>query len=246
MINFKRAVDRLNDALGKAKNQNVGLDSPPEERSFLDFNNRKKVHIYQMFYSAVEDVKKYLIEVSSLNVNDPKVKEIIELANELDQKKLESLDKCAKRLKELVNYFDEGIEVKKVINKRVSLPDEINSEITADLEEMDKCFKNGCYRSSVVLCGRVLETALHRKYFETTNTDLLEKSPGIGLGKIIAKLEEKGIKLDPGLTQQIHLINQIRVFSVHTKKEAFYPSKEQAEAMMLFTIDVLNKLFKKK
>jgi len=32
------------------------------------------------------------------------------------------------------------------------------------------------------------------------------------LGKIIAKLDELNIKFDPGLTQQIHLINQARIY----------------------------------
>jgi hypothetical protein len=51
------------------------------------------------------------------------------------------------------------------------------------------------------------------------------------------------VVLDPGLTQQIHLINQVRVFSVHKKKEVFRPTREQAEAMVLYTKDVLRKLF---
>jgi len=93
------------------------------------------------------------------------------------------------------------------------------------------------------LCGRVMETALHRKYYEATGQDLLEKAPGIGLGNLIAKLSEKGVKLDPGLTNQIHLINQVRVFSVHTKQDAFIPSKMQAQAIVLYTIDILEKVF---
>jgi len=40
------------------------------------------------------------------------------------------------------------------------------------------------------------------------------------------------------------LINQVRVFSVHTKKEPFTPSKTQAEAIVLYTMDILDKLFK--
>ena len=74
--------------------------------------------------------------------------------------------------------------------------------------------------------------------------DLLEKAPGTGLGNLIAKLSEKGIKLDPGLTNQIHLINQVRVFSVHTKQDAFVPSKNQSQAIVLYTLDILEKLFK--
>ena len=72
----------------------------------------------------------------------------------------------------------------------------------------------------------------------------MEKSPGIGLGKMIAKLTEKDIKFDPGLTQQIHLINQIRISSVHKQKDVFYPTKQQTQATILYTIDILEKLFK--
>jgi len=131
----------------------------------------------------------------------------------------------------------------KLTMKKIKLPSEIFDEVRADLDEVDKCLENGCLRSAVILCGRVLETALHRKHYEVTGKDLLEKAPGIGLGKVIAKLSEAKVSLDPGLAQQIHLINQVRVFSVHSKKEVFRPSQEQAEAMVLYTKDVLRKLF---
>lgn len=128
--------------------------------------------------------------------------------------------------------------------KMPKLPAEIKEDVTADLLEIQKCINAGCYRSAVVLCGRVMETALHRKYFEATGNDLLEKAPGTGLGTLIAKLSEHGVRLDPGLPNQIHLINQVRVFSVHTKKDSFSPSKTQAEAIVLYTLDILDKLFR--
>ena len=59
-------------------------------------------------------------------------------------------------------------------------------------------------------------------------------------------LNEQKIALDPGLSNQIHLINQVRVFSVHKKNTPFNPSKEQAHAILLYTIDIFNKLFEKK
>src|SRR3989339_1024900 len=102
-----------------------------------------------------------------------------------------------------------------------NLPADIKSEIEADVKEIRKCYSSGCYRSAVILCGRMLETALHRKYYETTGQDILEKNPGIGLGNHIAKLNEKGVELDPGLSQQIHLVNQVRIFSVHKKQRTF-------------------------
>ncbi|MCB9361988.1 hypothetical protein H6504_01000 [Candidatus Woesearchaeota archaeon] len=123
------------------------------------------------------------------------------------------------------------------------VPYDIRDEVVADIDEMYKCFDAGCYRSVVIICGRVMEVALHRVYYESTGQDILEKNPGIGLGKLIAKLSEKEFKFDPGLTQQIHLVNQVRIFSVHKKQDTFYPSKEQTQAMMLYTIDVLKRLF---
>lgn len=125
------------------------------------------------------------------------------------------------------------------------LPSDIRDVVSADLMEITACIGAGCYRSAVILCGRVLETALHRKYYDATGNDLLEKAPGIGLGSLIAKLSEKGIALDPGLSNQIHLINQVRIFSVHTKKEVFTPTKNQTEAIVLYTTDVIEKLFAK-
>ncbi len=73
----------------------------------------------------------------------------------------------------------------------------------------------------------------------------MEKSPGIGLGNLIAKLKDKGVMVDPALTNQIHLINQVRVFSVHKKKEPFNPSEQQTHAMVLYTLDVLERIFEK-
>ncbi|MBI4141850.1 hypothetical protein HY484_02925 [Candidatus Woesearchaeota archaeon] len=127
----------------------------------------------------------------------------------------------------------------------INFPQEIRDEMHADIHELKKCFANECYRSVAILCGRLLETALHRVYFDAAGNDLLEKSPGIGLGNLIARIEEKGIKLDPGLTNQIHLINQVRIYSVHKKQEPFNPTKTQAQAIMLYTIDVLKRLFEK-
>lgn len=123
------------------------------------------------------------------------------------------------------------------------LPLEARDDILADIDELTKCYGSGCYRSAVILCGRILETCLQRKYFEATGNDILEKNPGIGLGKLIAKMLENKIHLDPGLTQQIHLVNQVRIFSVHKKQSVFYPTKDQTQAMILYTLDTVSKLF---
>jgi hypothetical protein len=123
------------------------------------------------------------------------------------------------------------------------IPKDIYSEVKASFDELVKCFEHNCHRSAIILCGRILEITLHRKYFEATNLDLLEKSPDIGLGNLVMKFKEKGIELDPGLSNQIHLINQLRVASVHKKKQPFNPSMNQTQATILYTLDTVKKIF---
>jgi hypothetical protein len=123
------------------------------------------------------------------------------------------------------------------------IPRDIFSETKASFDELIKCFEHHCYRSALILCGRVLEIVLHKKYFELTGRDLLEKSPDIGLGNLVLKFKEKGFNLDPGLSNQIHLINHLRIASVHKKKRVFNPSKSQAKASILYTLDTIKKLF---
>lgn len=125
----------------------------------------------------------------------------------------------------------------------LKLPADIRPELTADIQEMRMCYDASCYRSAVVLCGRILEIALHRKYYEATGNDILETNPSIGLGKLIAKLREHNVKFPPGITEQIHLINKVRISSVHKKKQVFVPSKPQANAIILYSLDVLRQLF---
>ena len=85
---------------------------------------------------------------------------------------------------------------------------------------------------------------MHKKYKDVTGIDLLEKAPDIGLGNLVARLKEKNIEIDPGLGNQIHLINQLRIASVHKRKQPFIPSKAQTKAAILYTLDIIKKLFR--
>ncbi len=184
-------------------------------------------------------VESYLEPVKALPIIEQIERELVEI------------EKTQELEKEISDFEKEAaaappVKVSEDVKLNFSIPDlpeEIQENIAADVDELQKCFDVGLYRSAIILCGRVIETALHRKYFEVTGNDALEKEPGIGLGKLIARMSEKSVKLDPGLPQQIHFVNQVRIFSVHTKQEAFNPSKNQAQATILYTLDVLGKLF---
>jgi hypothetical protein len=217
------------------------LDLNIETSEVFSFKKRKVSHYKSEIGLLIKKVRRIGLEIKN--------KEIIDQINEIERfylmNKTEELSGCVKATKEISN----NLKMPKATISKISsptLPYEINDEVNVDLKEIEKCYNVGGYRSTTILCGRILETALHRKYFDITGKDILETNPGIGLGKLIAKLKEKNVDFAPGVTEQIHLINQIRVFSVHKKSETFNPSKQQAQAMILYTVDILKRLFTKK
>ena len=206
------------------------IEEAPVKGNIADFKKQKQEGAKLMLKGAIQR----LLEETKNSEAHPLAQKIA-VANP---------EEIPKYLEQIAEIAAEEPEQKKQSFKTPKLPSEIRDDVAADLQEIQKCVNTGCFRSAVILCGRVMETALHRKYYEATGNDLLEKAPGTGLGTLIAKLSEHGVKLDPGLPNQIHLINQVRVFSVHTKKESFSPSKNQAEAIVLYTLDILDKLFR--
>ena len=247
-IDFKKELGNLETNLKSAKLNNVSLAKAIDEgKELVDYGESKKGYYRKALLNSLKSVKSKSIFLNELIAydldNQPKVNEILELIPELESSDMNQLEKTAKKIIFLAKQLNFPKEKEMPFKMPRNIPDDIRQDAAADINELGKCFDSGCYRSSIVLCGRLLEAALHRKYFDVTGEDLLEKAPGMGLGKILAKLTEKKVYFDPGLTQQIHLVNQVRVFSVHRKKEAFNPSKEQTYAIILYTLDVLGKIF---
>ena len=248
-MSFKENLLNLQNSISSAIKNNIDLNIKLDNKTSLySYKEKQKTYHLSSLQSNLRLVKSSVLELTQLTKHDLSnqqcINQILESIPELESKDIGKLDKTVKKLISITKQLNFP---KKELEKEFSIPKntptEIVSDIKADINELNKCFNNSCYRSSIILCGRLLETALHRKYYELTNNDLLEKSPGIGLGNIIAKLKEKNIALDPAITNQIHLINQVRIFSVHKKKEAFSPTKQQTEATILYTLDILEKLF---
>ena|GEM_PF-2135622 len=241
MQSLKRNIQDLAVALDNLKSNNVSLDKPSKDALPTDFKRNQDDYFRNAVYTAITFLEKDASEIGTVppeNLQD--VEQIKALITKL------GLSKDVNELKLIVNHIAAlAAKIKMPENKMPVLPADISDAVKADVDELQKCYSAGCYRSTIIICGRLLEIALHRVYFEATNNDLLEKSPGIGLGNLIAKLKDNNIDLDPGLSNQIHLINQVRIHSVHHKKEVFTPSREQAHAIMLYTMDVLGKLFRK-
>lgn len=248
LTSFKKSVQETINSLNKATSNRVSFDETLKSSHLLDYKGIQKEYYRKSFYQSVNMLEKYSISIQELAALDENNARLISEINSCIKKlKQEKKTTRIRELLEDIQHYSE--QLREAGSVRVhfnpdSLPDEIRSEIIADVKELGLCFNNGCYRSAIILCGRILETALHRLYYEVTKNDLLEKSPGIGLGNLIAKLKDKGIELDPGLGNQVHLINQLRIYSVHKKQQVFEPSKTQAHAIILYTIDILEKMFK--
>lgn len=253
-MKFEKEVLRLKDILNQIETRSIDIQNMKyTSRSFLNFKELQADTSQRAMINSIDGLKRSQFElnlyVERNRINEAITVKINELVNKLgvlhSKKDVAGMKLCVENIISLLAKLDKPKEEKKTKPKInfSKLPGEIKDEIIADNKELEACFKSGCYRSAIVLCGRILETALHRKYFESTGMDILEKNPGIGLGNLIAKLAEKGVQLDPGLAQQIHLINNVRVFSVHKKQRTFYPTKIQAEAIILYTLDALERMF---
>jgi lysyl-tRNA synthetase class I len=240
MQSFKSSLERFYSALKELKLEDL---EESKEASITDFSEKKKAYRTNTLNSSFNLLINSISEIDSLDGADDIKAGLEELKKYYKEKDLEKTKELAKSLIELESKLKYPKKEPSLTFKINNIPSEIESDMKADLDELEKCFHAESFRASVILCGRLLETSLHRKYFEKTNNDLLEKSPGIGLGNLVAKMKQENISLDPAVSQQIHLINQVRIYSVHKKKQAFYPSKEQTHAIILYTIDVIRKLF---
>ena len=252
-MRFKKSLDKFKGALNLITSHQIDLSKRTTSfKTLVDFKESKLAYYIKLYKASFKELLKDSLELDDLIKYNPSNKEILESINRSLKQMTEHYKKGnTERIADsLAKIYDDYSRLAMPIDKeRPSLklnilPDDIRAEVKADIGEIERCFSNDCLRSSIVLCGRVLEVALHRKYYEVTGNDLLEKSPGIGLGNLIAKLKDKKVAIDPGLTQQIHLINQVRISSVHKKQEPFNPTKSQAHAIILYTLDVLDKLFK--
>jgi len=231
-------LKKLKLALGRLKDLLI-------KRSYFADKDKSEFRLrtYEaQIFSSIKTLEDFMWDVvSDVPSKDTRLELFTLLDNMKKTKDIRTILMIISRIESILGEIKEKDELNFNISK---IPADLKEDMVADLDELKRCYEAKCYRSCIILCGRVIEVALHRKYFDVTGNDLLEKSPGIGLGNIIAKLSEKEIPLDPGLTQQIHLINNVRISSVHKKKEVFRPTKAQTNAIILFTLDTLDKLFK--
>ncbi|HIG96248.1 TPA: hypothetical protein HA249_05175 [Candidatus Woesearchaeota archaeon] len=250
----KEKLDRMQDCIAQAMQypeetfQQKQVSQVSSAKKMYDFKTNKAWYQRKAVDATASELKKALwLLAGNPSKNEQVIVDLLNRFHELEAKKedLSSAQSIVRQMQQDAGKLQDLIPIHAGLNiKAPAVPEDIREEIVLDMTELERCFNAGCFRSAVIICGRILETALHRKYYEVTGKDILETQPGIGLGNLVAKLTEKEVPFDPGVSQQIHLINQVRVFSVHKKQTAFQPSQQQAHAILLFTLDVVHKLFR--
>ena len=247
MHKFSSSLQKFSSSLDRVMSH--GIDISNVEDNIADFSQKKKAYQSAFFKTSFNELLNSSSSLAGLEKENSAelINGILLKMNELKKafegKNLEEMGKVTDALATMAADLRYPVEKTVLSFKIGNIPMEIAAEMNSDLNELERCFKAGCYKASVILCGRLLEAALHRVYYEKTENDLLEKAPGIGLGNLIAKIKDRGISLDPAISQQIHLINQVRIYSVHKKKESFNPGEGQTHAIILYTIDVIKNLF---
>jgi hypothetical protein len=125
------------------------------------------------------------------------------------------------------------------------IPFEIRTDIAADIDEIKKCYSSGAYRAAIVFCGRMLEIALARKYFEKTHVDPIKQK--WTLGRLINESKKKIGIFQPGLDSLCETINKVRIPSIHRVREGIYlPTPQDVVGVFHLVQSVLQKLWEPK
>lgn len=123
-------------------------------------------------------------------------------------------------------------------------PQEILEELKLDFQEIRNCYYNDAFRSAIIMCGRILELLLSRKYFEVMKIDPLEQN--LFIGTLIRKCFEDNVINEPSLGHMSNLINSSRIDSVHNTRRVYVPSREETKTVIEFTIGLLGRLYPSK
>ena len=249
MASVKEGLLELKELVNNVLSKKIDFNVKVMENEF-DFRKREREYYSKELESCMKRVEALLSE-SFVNATPQEKAMLVKTSEQV---------KSLKKMINMKNFLESVVLIEQIYDHapRIDisdsdlpkqefflpyLPRDVYAEIKASFDELVKCYDHSCYRSTLILCGRILEIALHKKYFEATGIDLLEKSPDIGLGNLVLKFKEKKIAMDPGLSNQIHLINLLRIASVHKKKQVFSPTRAQTQATILYTMDTLKKLF---
>ena len=158
-MDFLAALKKFDDALRRLPEKSLLAKSPP----ITDYEEKKNSFLFSSYQAALNSLLAAPVEGETKE-------RIGQLRMQL---KSAHRDKATEIIAELYALSSRVQEKPSMSFKIPNIPSDIAQEMEADISELSRCFSQNCYRASIILCGRILETALHRKYFEATGLDIL-------------------------------------------------------------------------
>jgi hypothetical protein len=157
--------------------------------------------------------------------------------------KTEVLEEDVIDIRSLVSEISGSIPIEQImfLTDLSGIPQEIREELRLDLEEMQICYNSGAIRSTLGMCGRVLELVLARKYFDATEIDPIQQKWNIGI--LIKKSLEEHVINDQAIGDICNLINRSRIDSVHSTTRLYKPSQEEAKPLIEFTMNLVKNFY---
>ena len=112
-------------------------------------------------------------------------------------------------------------------------------DLSETLNEIRICFNTRCFVAAIALAGKVLEICL-KKYVVSFGVRCEDNWT---IGAILKKIKEIGVggKIGfPNINNIAGIINQYRIYAVHSKDEVIIPSREEAIMVVYGMLKVLN------
>jgi hypothetical protein len=171
------------------------------------------------------------------------LKGIEDIERNVQQTSTENLDEEVRSLRIDFSELSGSLPVEQImfLVDFSTAPQEIREEIKLDFDEMRICYNNGAFRSAIIMCGRVLELLLAKKYFDSTHVDPVELRWQLGV--LIRKCFERNVLTDPGIGDICNFINHLRISSVHASHAIHRPIQEETKSVIEFTISLLKSLY---
>jgi hypothetical protein len=117
---------------------------------------------------------------------------------------------------------------------------EWRTDLVNDLREMRFALTTHCFRATLAMGGRILESILKARLIAAGQ----EVSRDWMVGTLLSRIEAAGDYTDPGLKNVWNLINQQRIIGVHAKERVPIPSREQALMVAYAVIDTVRRAVK--
>lgn len=174
---------------------------------------------------------------------DTMLKGIEDIERNVQEASTENLDEEVRSLRIDFSELSGSLPVEQImfLVDFSNIPQEIREETKLDFEEMRICYNSGAFRSAIIMCGRVLELQLAKKYFDSTGVDPIEQKWQLGF--LIGKCSERNVITDSAVGDICNFINHSRIGSVHASHAIHRPIQEETKSVIEFTISLLRRLY---